>query len=297
MRSDSIVTATALAAQILDSAVERGLLASNPARGKRRRLKTVKPVRRQLEADDLKELLTVAGEMDRNLFRGHRIGRRPMIAAMAKSGLRVSEMCRLRWRDVDVHHERLVIGEAKTDAGNREVDLSLDVMEELMAWRAERQPASPDEYVFPTASGRPRDKENISRRVLGPTVTRANELRAQRGLPPLPKVTPHALRRTYISLMIEASAPLPYVMSQVGHADSRTTLEIYAQVQKRLSRKEVHRAFDDLLANAGRTEIDVPTDPGGKMSQLSVEAGSGDAEITSPGRSDGPRGPRSGPRK
>lgn len=54
-------------------------------------------------------------------------------------------------------------------------------------------------------------------------------------------------------------------MSQVGHADSRTTLEIYAQVQKRLSRKEVHRAFDDLLANAGRTEMDVPTGADGKM--------------------------------
>jgi integrase len=70
-----------------------------------------------------------------------------------ESGLRVTEMCRLRWRDVDVHHERLVIGEAKTDVGNHDVDLSLDRMEELMAWRAERQPASPDEHVFPTASG------------------------------------------------------------------------------------------------------------------------------------------------
>ena len=28
-------------------------------------------------------------------------------------------------------------------------------------------------------------------------------------------VTPHALRRTYISLMLEAGAPLPYVMDQV----------------------------------------------------------------------------------
>ena len=154
-----------------------------------------------------------------------------------------------------------MIDEAKTDAGNRHVDLSLDVTEELMASRAERRPASPDEYVFPTASGRPRDKENISRRVLGPTVKRANELRAERNLPPLPKVTPHALRRTYISLMIEAGAPLPYVMSQVGHADSRTTLEIYAQVQKRLSRKQVHRAFDDLLASAGSADaIEAPSD-------------------------------------
>lgn len=207
-------------------------------------------------------------------------------------------MCRLRWHDVDVHHERLVIAEAKTDAGVPDVDLSLDVMAELMAWRAERQPASPNEYVFPTASGQPRDKENICRRILGPTVMRANELRARRQLPPLPKVTPHALRRTYISLMIEAGAPLPYVMSQVGHADSRTTLEIYAQVQKRLSRKQVHRAFDDLLASAGGAEaIEVPTDSSDKMSQLTDDSAFGGPEATSSGGVAGPRGPRSGPRE
>ena len=93
-----------------------------------------------------------------------------------------------------------------------------------------------------------------------PVVNRANEVRAKRDLPPLPAVTAHALRRTYISLMIEAGAPLPYVMSQVGHADSRTTLEVSAQVTG---------------------------DP----------AGLGDAETASSGDLDGPRGPRSGPRK
>jgi integrase len=297
LSNDTINKTLVTLTQVLDSAVERGLLVSNPARGKRRRLKAAKPVRRQLEADDLKELLQVAGEMDRHLYRGLRIGRRPMIAAMAKSGLRVTEMGRLRWRDVDVHHERLVIEDAKTDAGNRQVDLSLDVMEELMAWRAASQPASADAFVFPTATGRARNKENISRRVLGPTVERTNELRADRGMAPLPKVTPHAPRRTYISLMIEAGAPLPYVMSQVGHADSRTTLEIYAQVQKRLSRRQVHRAFDDLLASAGRSAIDVPTGADGKMSQLTSDATAfGDAEEASPDRSTSSRGPRSGPR-
>jgi integrase len=278
-------------AQVLDSAVERGLLDSNPARGRRRRLKVAKPTRRQLEADDLKELLSVAADMDRNPYRDYRIGRRPMIAVMAKSGLRVSEMCQLRWRDVDVHHERLVIEEAKTDAGNREVDLSLDVMEELMAWRAESKAVEPDGFVFQTASGRARDKENVSRRVLAPVIKRTNELRTQRGLSLLPKVTPHALRRTYISLMIEAGAPLPYVMSQVGHADSRTTLEIYAQVQKRLSRTKVHRAFDDLLAAAGASQ-EVPTDGRDKMSRLGVPASFGDAETGSPGPTETPRGPR-----
>jgi hypothetical protein len=96
--------------------------------------------------------------------------------------------------------------------------------------------------------------------------------------------------------MIEAGAPLPYVMSHVGHADSRTTLEIYAQVQKRLSRKQVHRAFDDLLASAGSGAVEVPTNAGDKMSQLTDDA-FGEAETTSSGGPTGPRGPRSGPRK
>jgi hypothetical protein len=97
--------------------------------------------------------------------------------------------------------------------------------------------------------------------------------------------------------MIEAGAPLPYVMSQVGHADSRTTLEIYAQVQKRLSRKQVHRAFDDLLAGAGSADaIEVPTDGSDKMSQLPDDSALGAAETASSGGVAGPRGPRSGPR-
>ena len=115
--------------QILDSAVERGLLQSNPADGSQAPAQDVEPVRRLLEADELKDLLSTAAEMDRTSTR-YRIGRRPMIAVMSKSGLGVTEMCQLRWRDIDIHHQRLIIREAKTDAGERDVDLSLDVMEE-----------------------------------------------------------------------------------------------------------------------------------------------------------------------
>jgi hypothetical protein len=98
--------------------------------------------------------------------------------------------------------------------------------------------------------------------------------------------------------MIEAGAPLPFVMSQDGHADSRTTLEIYAQVQKRLSRKQVHRAFDDLLASAGSADaIEVPTGGGDNISQLTDGPALGAAEAASSGGSAGPRGPRSGPRE
>jgi hypothetical protein len=93
-----------------------------------------------------------------------------------------------------------------TAAGVREVDLSLDLGHELNTWRAERRPVSVDELVFATDTGRPRDKDSVRERVLVPVVNRVNEIRRERGLAPLLKITPHALRRTYISLMLEAGA-------------------------------------------------------------------------------------------
>ena len=176
--------------------------------------------------------------------------------------------CQLRWRALDVHHERLIIEQAKTEAGKREVELTLDVIEELLAWRAERGDVHMDEFVFATASWQPWDKDHV-RTILGRVVKRANEERERRDLIPLPRVVPHTLRRTYISLMLEAGAPLHYVMDQVGHDDSKTTLEIYAQVQKRLSRRQVKRAFEELLAD---TETGAPEMPTGRREKMSDHA-------------------------
>jgi integrase len=129
------------------------------------------------------------------------------------------------------------------------------LVDELNSGGAERKPVSVDDFVLATDSGRPRDKDSVRERALVPVDDRVNEIRRERGITPLPKITPHALRRTYISLMLEAGAPLPYVMGQVGHADSRTTLDIYARVQKCVSRKNVHAAFDELLNGADRQTL------------------------------------------
>jgi hypothetical protein len=89
---------------------------------------------------------------------------------MAKSGLRVGRCA----RSGGGLSTRLINGSssehAKTAAGVREVDLSLDLVEELNTWRAERKPASVDEFVFATDSGRPRDKDSVRERVLVPVV-------------------------------------------------------------------------------------------------------------------------------
>ena len=269
LSNESINKTLVLLTNILDSAVERGALDTNPARGKRRRLKASRPTRRVLEPDELAEVLATATDMDRSIRRDRQIGRRPMIAVMAKAGLRVTELCQLRWRNVDVHHERLIIESAKTEAGRREVELTLDVVDELNSWRAECGDVHLDRFVFATASGKPRNKDNV-RTILGRVVDRVNDDRERRQVISLPPVTPHTLRRTYISLMLEAGAPLHYVMSQVGHKDSKTTLEIYAHVQNRINRTQVKRSFEALLAASAKDDSAVPAEPCAKLSRKPV---------------------------
>ncbi len=72
----------------------------------------------------------------------------------------------------------------------------------------------------------------------------------QRRLPALPNTTPHTLRRTYISIALLANRfDVLWVMSQVGHADSKMTMDVYAQLQQRVDR-EHGRAFDTLVRQA-----------------------------------------------
>ena len=190
----------------------------------------------------------------------HRISpRRTIIACLVGSGLRNTELCRIDVRDMDFAHRHINVEDAKTEAGVRKVDLSPMLLDDLLAWRASLVDPASDSPFFPTRTGKRRTKDNINARVLRPAVRRANERRAERGLPPLPKrVTSHTLRRTYISMMFAAGAELPYVMAQVGHGDSKVTLEIYARVLKRRDRDDIRRAFDHLLLGRGESEAGAP---------------------------------------
>jgi hypothetical protein len=47
--------------------------------------------------------------------------------------------------------------------------------------------------------------------------------------------------------MLGAGADVPYVQAQVGHADPKVTLEIYALVIKRKNRTQFAEAFDGLM--------------------------------------------------
>lgn len=73
-------------------------------------------------------------------------------------------------------------------------------------------------------------------------------------MPPLPHVTAHSLRRTYISIALLANNfDVKWVMSQVGHTDSKMTLDVYAQLEQRVDRR--HGENFDRLINRAQTRV------------------------------------------
>ncbi|MGO9791033.1 MAG: tyrosine-type recombinase/integrase [Solirubrobacteraceae bacterium] len=182
---------------------------------------------------------------------GHTSARRAILATLGCAGLRNSEVCELDLGDLDFAHGMIHVRDAKTEAGVRQVSMTPWLHDELLAYRATRADAQLEEPAFPTRSGARRDRRNINRLVIAPAARAANALRAERRNPPLPaSITAHTFRRTFITLMLEAGAPVPYVQAQVGHEDPTTTLAIYAQVLKRRDRRRHGESFDALMADA-----------------------------------------------
>ncbi|MFL5904301.1 MAG: tyrosine-type recombinase/integrase [Solirubrobacteraceae bacterium] len=133
-------------------------------------------------------------------------------------------LCNLRRRALRLHVSRMDVQDATTPTGIREVDLTPTLIEELKAHRAWMERAghdlAADAHVFQTSAGTPL-RPNGVRRLLLTLAARTSKRREIAGLNPLPRVTPHSLRRTYISIMLLASGgDVEYVMAQVGHADA-----------------------------------------------------------------------------
>jgi integrase len=194
-------------------------------------------------------------------------GRRAVVATLGGAGLRASELCDVRLRDVRLHDAagaRLRILDAKTEAGIREVQISPDLVEELVAHldrlRRAGLPTHPDAFLFPNRRGGRTSRRRVWK-IVHEAAVLASERLVARGLPPLPNTTPHTLRRTYVSIALLANNfDVMWVMSQVGHADSKMTTDVYAQLQQRAQRQH-GEAFDALVRRARERLYGTDGDP------------------------------------
>ncbi|MGH8125853.1 MAG: tyrosine recombinase XerC [Rhodanobacteraceae bacterium] len=141
---------------------------------------------------------------------------RAMLELLYSSGLRVSELCGVRWRDLDVEQGLLRV----TGKGNktRIVPVGRMALEALAALR-DSQAAGADEPVLRGRAGKP----------LTPGAVRAAIKRRARSQGVWKRVYPHLLRHSCASHLLESSGNLRAVQEMLGHADIGTT-QIYTHL-------------------------------------------------------------------
>jgi len=207
--------------------VKQGRIAASPA-ASIRSPKAPRKLPQVLDPDEAKALVEVPTDAPLGLRD------RALLELFYSSGLRLSELCALRWRDLDLGDALVnVLGKGNKQ---RSVPLGSHARAALAEWRASTG-ATNDAHVFPGRGG-------------GPITPRAVQLRMrhlaqQQGL--FKRVHPHLLRHSFASHILESSGDLRGVQELLGHADIATT-----QIYTHLDYQHLAKVYDAAHPRARR---------------------------------------------
>jgi integrase len=273
---DSVRLVHATLRAMLNAAVDDGVIAANPAAGLGRAMRLQIPLGarsesvRALDREQLERFLAAALAKAPRFF--------PMFFLMSRTGLRLGEALALQWGDLDLVRRELRVMRALAMVGRRTdtpksghgrtVDLSASVCDTLRALKARASEAALargeplGSFVFPPATG----QDGPMRHLTVETAFRRCVKAA--GLPD--HFTPHSLRHSYASLLLQAGVSPAYVQEQLGHASIELTVGTYG----RWLRKKAEGAVD---------QLDEPADGGaatesGSRLPLVVAAGAGPSD-------------------
>lgn len=219
--------------------IRRGMVARMPIRD----LALPRPPRRLpvfLTADQTRALLTAPlRELEERRRAGVTIP--PVIEAecwrdaavletIYSCGLRISELCGLRVEDLNFSEQLVrVRGKGRKE---RLVPIGAPALEAVRAfWQRLRPPPGPGDPAFPARDGA---TEAVSPRTI--------QLRLKRHLAAAgldPAITPHKLRHSFATHLLDAGADLRSVQELLGHAHLATT-----QVYTHLTTERLKRVYD-----------------------------------------------------
>lgn len=270
--------------QVLELAVEDEYIRTNPSDGALKEMKQSHNYggehRRALTVEEQKRLLTFLTASEQY---SHWL---PIITVMLEEGLRVGEATGLRWEDVDLENNLIDVNHTliyynhrvggpegcyfsintpKTAAGRRIIPMTSNVK---AAFQQEQNyqlqngitnKARVDGYtdfIFVNRYGEVQHQGTINkalRRIIRDCNQEALEwvdagkLR-KKDLVLLPKFSCHSLRHTCATRLCEAGVNMKVVQEFLGHADIKTTMNIYTDATPEFKASEISR-FDEYLAD------------------------------------------------
>ena len=179
-----------------------------------------------------------------------------MVFLAATTGLRVSELLGLKWKDIsfdtlEIHLSRAivdgVVGDMKTEASRKPLALDSALAEVLVDWRG-RTPYNRDEdWVFasPEKLGQqPYWPDSALRKAVRPAAVRAGIVK---------HIGWHTFRHSFATLLKANGEDVKVVQESLRHANSRITLDVYTQGLMPTKRQAQGRVVKSLLAPNGPT--------------------------------------------
>jgi integrase len=148
------------------------------------------------------------------------------------SGLRISELIALKWKDVDFENGRIHVKrswqknkfvEPKTSYSVRSIPLPIQVMEKLKAHQINQTvEGMKNEFnlVFPNKAGKVMDRTKIVRRVFKPGLKSAG----------LKRTRFHDLRHSFAAALISAGENPKWIQKLLGHSSIMVTFDIYGHL-------------------------------------------------------------------
>jgi integrase len=135
------------------------------------------------------------------------------LRVLEQTGMRVGELARLEWGDVDETGLRFRVKSGKTAAARRWLAVPEWVMDEVAA-TCPREDRTPERRVLPGFS------PDVAKNVMARACKAAGVVHRH----------PHDLRHRYASVQIGRGVPVTQVAAQLGHSKKSLTLDVYSHV-------------------------------------------------------------------
>lgn len=182
-----------------------------------------------LGVDELRQLLQALGLRERTL-----------VLMAAGTGLRMSELFGLKWKDVDFKSCQLsvtrsivdqVVGPCKTEISQKPVPLDSSLAKALRGGRRRTRFRGPDDWLFAsphTRGSKPYRGQPLMRYYIQPTARRIGITK---------RIGWHTFRHTYSTLLRAAGVDIKVMQELLRHASSRVTMDTYTQAITSAKRK------------------------------------------------------------